>query len=232
MKGFLGDFFTGQGKQSGPADARTPATAGADAPESSPPVAAAPPQVPSGPGERADGQGGATAPGGAGSAGPISLANGQGCDQAEAERLLAELQAEAQRAEREQRALGRGFSPALAAVVADLLAVAAEYARDPAAEAARGWDALELLRGVRPLLRAVIQRGTSREAPRAPGRLGRESGGSAGRDRVGRVGHGSAHVGVRGDKIARLSRPPTNQQRPRLGASWAERAVEGETRCP
>jgi hypothetical protein len=77
-------------------------------------------------------------------------------DQAEAERLLAELRDEVKRAE----ALDFGGQPPplFKTLAADLLAQAEGYIRDHDKEAARGWDALELLRGVEPVLRGVVSR--------------------------------------------------------------------------
>jgi hypothetical protein len=69
-------------------------------------------------------------------------------DQAEADRLLTELRDGLARIERE-RYRGR-FPPLLAKVVGGGLAVCETYVRDHEREAARGWDALELLRGAVP----------------------------------------------------------------------------------
>jgi hypothetical protein len=66
-------------------------------------------------------------------------------DLAAAEALLAELRVGLARIERAQYR-GR-FPPLLAKVVGDGVAVCEGYVRDHEQEAARGWDALELLRG-------------------------------------------------------------------------------------
>ncbi|MCI0463310.1 MAG: hypothetical protein L0Z62_40705 [Gemmataceae bacterium] len=71
-------------------------------------------------------------------------------DQAEAERLLAELRTEVRRLTREEYG---GVAPALfGRLAADLLAIGEGYVRNHDAEAARGWDALALLREVKPAL--------------------------------------------------------------------------------
>jgi hypothetical protein len=69
-------------------------------------------------------------------------------DQAEADAILADLRR--QLAEVERRQYGGKFPPVLATVVNDCLEVAAGYARDHELEAARGWDAMKLLRGAVP----------------------------------------------------------------------------------
>jgi hypothetical protein len=68
-------------------------------------------------------------------------------DQAEAGRLLAELRAQVGRIE----AVDFGGRPpeALRNILADSLAIGQGYTDNHAAEADRGWDALELLRGLR-----------------------------------------------------------------------------------
>jgi hypothetical protein len=54
---------------------------------------------------------------------------------------------------------GRPAAPAWNQAEADaLLAVAEGHAHGHAMEAARGWDALALLRGVRPLFREIVAR--------------------------------------------------------------------------
>jgi hypothetical protein len=81
-------------------------------------------------------------------------------DQAEADRLLTELRDGLARIER-KRYRGK-FPPHLATVTTSGLAVCEGYVANHATEAARGWDALELLRdGVRSLLR--IARGEPRK---------------------------------------------------------------------
>jgi hypothetical protein len=77
-------------------------------------------------------------------------------DQAEADRLLAEVRQTAARLEAQHP--GGRFPKVLGRVVADLLAVAKDYAAGHEQEAARRWDAMELLRGVRPELLKVIER--------------------------------------------------------------------------
>ncbi len=71
-------------------------------------------------------------------------------DHAEAERLLAELCAEVKRLTREQFG---GDRPTLFRTLADdLVAIGEGYIRNYDAEAIRGWDALDLLRGLKPIL--------------------------------------------------------------------------------
>src|SRR5262249_35845756 len=72
-------------------------------------------------------------------------------DVAAAARLLAELQAEVERIE--AREFGGRLPEPLQSVLTDALALGEQYVRDHAAEAARGWDALELLRGLVPHVR-------------------------------------------------------------------------------
>jgi hypothetical protein len=68
-------------------------------------------------------------------------------DLAEAEQLLEELRAEVRRIESKDFA---GRPPdALRRVLADALAIGQGYIDNHAAEAARGWDALALLRGLK-----------------------------------------------------------------------------------
>jgi hypothetical protein len=81
-------------------------------------------------------------------------------DQAEADRLLSELQEEVERLRRELFA-GK-FPKDLDTVVKDGLDIAASYIRNHEEEAARGWDPLELLRGVLPWLRKIIERASGR----------------------------------------------------------------------
>lgn len=77
-------------------------------------------------------------------------------DQAEASRLLAELRVEVERINRKEFT---GTPPALWGVLAaDLLAIGEGYVRHHDLEAARGWDALELLRGLLPLTRQTAAR--------------------------------------------------------------------------
>jgi hypothetical protein len=72
--------------------------------------------------------------------------NGETWNQGEADALLTELRAEVARIEREEF---RGQMPGpLANVFADALDIATGYVRNHDIEAARGWDALELLRGM------------------------------------------------------------------------------------
>jgi hypothetical protein len=77
-------------------------------------------------------------------------------DEAEARQLLSELHAEVDQLR--QLHFGGTFPEPLATVVADYLAVAEAYVTDHEGEASRGWDALELLRGVLPRLRQIIER--------------------------------------------------------------------------
>ena len=65
-------------------------------------------------------------------------------DQNEAERLLDHLRTELARIKREKHS--GGFPLALANVIADGLAIADGYVRNHEQEAARGWDAMKLLR--------------------------------------------------------------------------------------
>lgn len=81
-------------------------------------------------------------------------------DQAEADRLLAELRSAVGRAR--WREFGGKFPAHLGNVVGDLLAVAEGYVANREAEAARGWDAMRLLRGVRPTLEGVLAGGRRR----------------------------------------------------------------------
>jgi hypothetical protein len=71
---------------------------------------------------------------------------------AEADRLLAELRAAVALARRESPGLPADVRDSLGRVLADALAQGEQYIRDRATEAARGWDALELLRR---LVRAI-----------------------------------------------------------------------------
>jgi hypothetical protein len=67
-------------------------------------------------------------------------------DPVEADRLLARLRAELARVERD---VYRGrFPPAPANLAADSIAIAERLIREHEAEAARGWDAMELLRAL------------------------------------------------------------------------------------
>jgi hypothetical protein len=75
-------------------------------------------------------------------------------DQAAAERLLAELRAEVGRASAWD--FGGQPPPLFRTVAADLLAIAEGYVRHHDLEASRGWDALELLRELKPVLRSVL----------------------------------------------------------------------------
>ncbi len=83
--------------------------------------------------------------------------------QAEADRLLAQLRATVDQFRRSR--FGGTFPEPLATVVADYLAVAKAYASDHEREGNRGWDALELLRGVRPRLRQIIERAKAQKKP-------------------------------------------------------------------
>lgn len=76
-------------------------------------------------------------------------------DQVEAERLLAHLREELARIER-QKCRGR-FPPELANVVADGLGIADGCVRNHEQEAARGWDAMQLLRGIVSSLLSVAR---------------------------------------------------------------------------
>jgi hypothetical protein len=76
-------------------------------------------------------------------------------DQAEAERLLARLRNELVRIERDYY---RGKMPQVAAnLAADGLSIADGYVANHDAEAARGWDAMELLRGLVEDLPGVVR---------------------------------------------------------------------------
>jgi hypothetical protein len=75
-------------------------------------------------------------------------------DQGEADRVLSKLRAEVDQL---RRSFGGKFPEPLGTIVADYVDVAEGYAHDREAEAARGWDPLELLRGVRPRLLAIVQ---------------------------------------------------------------------------
>jgi hypothetical protein len=79
-----------------------------------------------------------------------------GWDQVEAERLLADLRAEAARLWRgwprdESRELFRTLA-------ADLVRIGERYIRDHDTEAQRGWDALQLLRRLRPMIKETADR--------------------------------------------------------------------------
>src|SRR5262245_54557335 len=77
-------------------------------------------------------------------------------EQAEADRLLAELRAEVVRLGREEF---RSAPPEMfRTLAADLVAIGEGYVRGHEMEAARGWDALDLLRGLRPLLQQTAGR--------------------------------------------------------------------------
>jgi hypothetical protein len=76
-------------------------------------------------------------------------------DQAEAERPLADLRAAVAQARQD---FGGPFPDGLQAVVSDGLAIAGGYVANHELEADRGWDALRLLRGVKPWLLGVIDR--------------------------------------------------------------------------
>jgi hypothetical protein len=76
-------------------------------------------------------------------------------DQTEADRLLADLRAAVTRARQE---FGGPFPADLQAVVADGIAIAEGYVANHEAEARRGWDALQLLRKVKPRLLATVAR--------------------------------------------------------------------------
>jgi hypothetical protein len=84
-------------------------------------------------------------------------------DQAAAERLLADLRAEVKRAVALD--FGGRPPPLFRAVAANLLAQAEGYVANRDVEAARGWDALELLRGVMPVLRGVVANVRALPAP-------------------------------------------------------------------
>jgi hypothetical protein len=76
-------------------------------------------------------------------------------DQSEADRLLAELRESVARARQD---FGGPFPAALQAVVADGLSLAEGYVARHKAEAASGWDALDLLRKTRRRLLETIGR--------------------------------------------------------------------------
>jgi hypothetical protein len=74
-------------------------------------------------------------------------------DHAAADSLLTNLRADVARLKQD---LDGAVPPALAAVAADLLSLAEGYVRDHEREAIRGWDALELLRRLRPALLGAV----------------------------------------------------------------------------
>ena len=77
-------------------------------------------------------------------------------DQAAAEKLLADLQAEIRRAETVEFG---GKPPRLfRTLAADLVAIGEGYIQDHDREAARGWDAMAMLRDLKPLLVQVAAR--------------------------------------------------------------------------
>ena len=76
-------------------------------------------------------------------------------DPVEASHLLDDLRAQA---DEQRRSFGGSFPPALATVVSDYVAVAESYVANHEAEAARGWDPMELLAGVRPRLVEFVTR--------------------------------------------------------------------------
>jgi hypothetical protein len=92
-------------------------------------------------------------------------------DQAEADRLLADLRQTAARLKAQQP--GGRFPEVLGRVVGDLLAVAEDYATGHQREAARGWDSLELLRGVQADLLTLVGR-YRREHPSPNAERGRQ----------------------------------------------------------
>jgi hypothetical protein len=77
-------------------------------------------------------------------------------DPSEADGLVAELHAEVGHLRRHH--FGSTFPEPLATVVVTYLDVAASYIAHHEAEVARGWDPLELLRGVQPRLREIVAR--------------------------------------------------------------------------
>ena len=71
-------------------------------------------------------------------------------NQVEADRLLDELKAEAEKIKNRFN----GKSPrAMTVLLDDAMNIATRYVRDHEAEAARGWDTLDLLRGMVPMIR-------------------------------------------------------------------------------
>jgi hypothetical protein len=87
-----------------------------------------------------------------------------GWDQAQAERLLADLRAAVAAIERTQ--FGGRPPRAVAAVLADALALAEGYVRDHEAEAERGWDALALLGAMLPHVRRCVENWKRKCGPR------------------------------------------------------------------
>jgi hypothetical protein len=76
-------------------------------------------------------------------------------DQAEAERLLAELRGEIDGIKADS---GGRLPRAVVTLLADALVIGERFVRDRGAEAARGWDALELLRGLPQLVQEIMKR--------------------------------------------------------------------------
>jgi hypothetical protein len=81
-------------------------------------------------------------------------------DQAAADALLVELRAEVARIEQSFR--GK-LPPALSNVLSDALAIAEGYVANHQEEAARGWDALELLRCTVRRIRRLYPAGSNKE---------------------------------------------------------------------
>lgn len=75
-------------------------------------------------------------------------------EQAEAERLLAELRAEVEQIKAD---FAGDLPTPLANLLADGLAIAEGYIVNHEAEASRGWDALDLLRGMAPIVRSWVE---------------------------------------------------------------------------
>jgi hypothetical protein len=82
-------------------------------------------------------------------------------DQVEADRLLGELRSEVARIE---ATFGACPPAPLAPLLDDAIAIGERYIRDHELEAARGWDALELLRDLVPHVRELVARCTQTNA--------------------------------------------------------------------
>jgi hypothetical protein len=100
-------------------------------------------------------------------------------DQSAADSLLAELQAEVARIQRED--FGGRLPPPLANVLADAIAIAQGYVTNHEAEARRGWDALELLRGMRAQVSRYVENWRQLASPCLPTRADCRTGTVAGR---------------------------------------------------
>jgi hypothetical protein len=74
-------------------------------------------------------------------------------DQAEADRVLAELHAEV---EKLKAGFGKKLPTPLARMLDDAVVIGQRYIRDHELEARRGWDAMELLRDLLPHVRTIV----------------------------------------------------------------------------